>query len=63
MVVILRLGSVQVLNGDVFQAKIDETVHEITKIPTPRGELFDRNYQSIVENTTDFGNPNKVDRR
>lgn len=47
---ILQLGVVQILNGESFQAEIDETVEEVTKEPVPRGKIFDRNHEVLVDN-------------
>lgn len=47
---IIQLGIVQILNGKSFQEEIDSTTQDITKLPVPRGEIYDRNYNVIVKN-------------
>lgn len=47
---IIQLGVVQILHGQDFQNKVDHTVKDITKIPVPRGKMYDRNYNVIVDN-------------
>lgn len=47
---IFQLGVVQILNGEAFQDKIDETIQDTTKIPVPRGKIYDTNRNLIVEN-------------
>lgn len=49
-ILILQLGIVQILRGESYQAEIDETILDTTKIPVPRGKMYDRNYRVIVDN-------------
>ncbi|RDW19204.1 penicillin-binding protein 2 [Oceanobacillus arenosus] len=49
-VLILQLGVVQILNGEAYQDEIDRTIQDTTKIPVPRGKIFDRNYNVVVDN-------------
>ncbi|APC48247.1 penicillin-binding protein [Virgibacillus halodenitrificans] len=49
-VLILQLGVVQILNGEEFQKEIERTVKDTTKIPVPRGKIYDSNYDVIVDN-------------
>ncbi|GGA68443.1 peptidoglycan D,D-transpeptidase FtsI family protein [Ornithinibacillus halotolerans] len=49
-VLILQLGVVQILKGEEFQKEIEKTTQDITKLPVPRGEIYDRNYNVIVKN-------------
>ncbi|MFC3039071.1 peptidoglycan D,D-transpeptidase FtsI family protein [Virgibacillus xinjiangensis] len=49
-VLILQLGVVQILNGEEFQEEIDRTIQDTTKIPVPRGKIFDRNQNVVVDN-------------
>ncbi|WP_096270596.1 peptidoglycan D,D-transpeptidase FtsI family protein [Paucisalibacillus globulus] len=49
-VLILQLGVVQILNGESFQEEIDKTTQDTTKVPVPRGEIYDRNYNVIAKN-------------
>ena len=49
-VLVVQLGIVQILQGDAYQEEIDRTIQETTKIPVPRGKMYDRNYNVIVDN-------------
>ncbi|OZU89959.1 penicillin-binding protein [Virgibacillus indicus] len=49
-VLILQLGVVQILNGEDFQKEIDRTVQDTTKIPVPRGKIYDKNHDVVVDN-------------
>lgn len=49
-VLIIQLGVVQILNGEEFQAEIEQTSRDIIQSPTPRGKIYDRNHQVIVDN-------------
>ncbi|MBR3121425.1 MAG: penicillin-binding protein 2, partial [Oceanobacillus sp.] len=49
-VLILQLGVVQILNGEDFQQEIERTNLDTTKIPVPRGKIYDRNGDVIVDN-------------
>ncbi|PAV29055.1 penicillin-binding protein [Virgibacillus profundi] len=49
-VLIFQLGVVQILNGEDFQKEIDRTIQDTTKIPVPRGKIYDRNHDVIVDN-------------
>lgn len=49
-VLILQLGVVQILNGEAYQKEIERTVKDRTKIPVPRGKIYDRNHTLIVDN-------------
>ncbi|WP_087971686.1 peptidoglycan D,D-transpeptidase FtsI family protein [Oceanobacillus rekensis] len=49
-VLILQLGVVQILNGEDFQDEIERTNLDTTKIPVPRGKIYDRNGNVIVDN-------------
>lgn len=49
-VLILQLGVVQILNGEEFQAEIDETENDYTQKPVPRGNMYDRNHNLILDN-------------
>ncbi|WP_067730434.1 peptidoglycan D,D-transpeptidase FtsI family protein [Oceanobacillus damuensis] len=49
-VLILQLGVVQILNGEDFQEEIERTNLDTTKIPVPRGKIFDRYGNVIVDN-------------
>src|SRR5699024_3852193 len=47
---ILQLGVVQILNGEAYQDEINRTIKDTTKIPVPRGKIYDRNHNVIVDN-------------
>jgi cell division protein FtsI/penicillin-binding protein 2 len=47
---IFQLGVVQILNGEAFQEEIDRTIQDTTEIPVPRGKMYDRNFNLIVDN-------------
>ncbi len=47
---IFQLGIVQILNGEAFQSEIDSTIQDTTKIPVPRGKIYDTNGNLIVDN-------------
>lgn len=47
---ILQLGVVQILHGQEAQEEIDRTENVTTKIPVPRGKMFDRNGNLVVDN-------------
>lgn len=49
-VLILQLGVVQILNGEDFQEEIERVTQDTTKLPVPRGEIYDRNHQVIAKN-------------
>ncbi|MDY0396698.1 hypothetical protein RWE15_23315 [Virgibacillus halophilus] len=49
-VLIVQLGVVQILNGQEFQDKINSTVKDVTKVPVPRGKIYDRNHDVIADN-------------
>lgn len=48
---ILKLGVVQILNGEDFQDEIDRTIKDTTKIPVPRGRILDQNHNVVVGNS------------
>jgi len=49
-VLILQLGVVQILEGQDHQDEIDRTIEDTTKIPVPRGKIYDSNHNVIVDN-------------
>ncbi|MBB6454627.1 cell division protein FtsI/penicillin-binding protein 2 [Salirhabdus euzebyi] len=51
---ILQLGVVQILTGEEAQRVLDETEETVTSVPVPRGEMYDRNGNIIVENTPKY---------
>ncbi|GIO23127.1 penicillin-binding protein 2 [Oceanobacillus sp. J11TS1] len=47
---ILQLGVVQILKGESYQEEIERTNLDTTSVPVPRGKIFDRNGNIIVDN-------------
>ena len=51
IILILKLTSIQVLNKDKYIKKLDSlTVSEVYSTSTPRGRIYDRNYNLLVDN-------------
>src|SRR3954451_3779691 len=50
-VLILRLGVVQIVYGEDFKREIERTEDVTVNNPVPRGKMYDRNIQTIVDNT------------
>lgn len=49
--VVLKLGMVQILHGAEAQEEIDRTTNDTTKTPVPRGKMYDRFGNVIVDNS------------
>ena len=49
-VLILRLGELQIVFGDDFKREIERTEDVTVNNPVPRGKMFDRNGNVIVDN-------------
>lgn len=49
-VLIVQLGVVQILNGQTYQDEIEQTIQDTTVIPVPRGKIYDRNQNTLVDN-------------
>ncbi|WNF37758.1 penicillin-binding protein 2 [Bacillaceae bacterium IKA-2] len=47
---ILRLGVVQIVQGEEYQEKLDRTINKIDKIEAPRGIMYDRFGNIVVDN-------------
>ncbi|OIJ16735.1 hypothetical protein BKP37_05785 [Anaerobacillus alkalilacustris] len=47
---ILRLGVVQIVQGEEYQRKLERTVNVIAKNEAPRGVMYDRFGHTVVEN-------------
>ncbi|WP_373892823.1 peptidoglycan D,D-transpeptidase FtsI family protein [Virgibacillus sp. CBA3643] len=61
-VLILQLGVVQILNGDSFQEEIERTIEDTSKVPVPRGKIYDSNHDVVVDNKAQYSityTPNK----
>lgn len=50
-VLILRLGIVQIVYGEDYKREVERTEDITVNNPVPRGKMFDRNGQVIVDNT------------
>ncbi|PLS01796.1 peptidoglycan D,D-transpeptidase FtsI family protein [Neobacillus cucumis] len=50
-VLILRLGELQIVFGDDFKREIERTEDITVNNPVPRGKMYDRNGQTIVDNS------------
>ena len=51
LLLILRLGVVQIVYGEDFKREIERTEDITVNNPVPRGKMFDRNGKVIVDNT------------
>lgn len=49
-VLILRLGVVQIVQGEEYKKKLDRTNDVVVKTPAPRGKMYDRTGKIIVDN-------------
>ncbi|MEH7236032.1 peptidoglycan D,D-transpeptidase FtsI family protein [Bacillus sp. JJ1562] len=47
---ILRLGVVQIVHGEKFQKEVDKTENDTVNLPVPRGKIYDKNGNVIVDN-------------
>ncbi len=47
---ILRLGFIQIVQGDEFERELEQTSSETARIDAPRGLMYDRNGELIVDN-------------
>src|SRR5690606_31547030 len=47
---ILRLGVVQIVHGEKYQKEVEKTENEIVNLPVPRGKIYDKNGNVIVDN-------------
>jgi len=50
-ILILRLGELQIVFGDDFKREIQRTEDITVNNPVPRGKMYDRNGQAIVDNS------------
>ncbi|MEI3606824.1 penicillin-binding protein 2 [Pseudogracilibacillus sp. SE30717A] len=49
-ILVVQLGIVQILQGESFQEEIDRTIQDTSRSPVPRGKIYDRNGELIVDN-------------
>ncbi|MGX1901040.1 peptidoglycan D,D-transpeptidase FtsI family protein [Thermolongibacillus altinsuensis] len=47
---ILRLGVVQIVYGEQYRKEVERTENVTVNTPAPRGKIYDRNHQIIVDN-------------
>ncbi|SFE29798.1 peptidoglycan D,D-transpeptidase FtsI family protein [Alteribacillus iranensis] len=47
---ILRLGYIQIVQGDDFERDLEQTASEVTRVDAPRGLMYDRNGELLVDN-------------
>jgi cell division protein FtsI/penicillin-binding protein 2 len=53
-VLIFRLGVVQIVHGEDYQRKIERTENVTANTSVPRGKIFDRNNQTVVDNRSKY---------
>lgn len=51
---VLRLGVVQIVNGEVYQAEVEKTENITARLDAPRGKMFDRYGRLLVDNKPIF---------
>lgn len=49
-IIILRLGVVQIVDGEEFKKELERTENIIVENPVPRGKIYDRKWRTIVDN-------------
>ncbi|KAB2493580.1 peptidoglycan D,D-transpeptidase FtsI family protein [Priestia endophytica] len=49
-ILILRLGLVQIVQGEDYKREVEETQDSTVSNPAPRGKIYDRYHRSIVDN-------------
>ncbi|SFA42170.1 cell elongation-specific peptidoglycan D,D-transpeptidase [Anoxybacillus pushchinoensis] len=47
---ILRLGVIQIVYGEQYRKEVERTESITVNTPAPRGKIYDRNYQVVVDN-------------
>src|SRR5699024_9023359 len=48
--VILEFGVLQMFHGSAYEYDINRMIEDTTKMPVPRGKIYDRNHNVIVDN-------------
>ncbi len=48
---IIRLGVVQIVQGEEYSKEVNRTEVDIAKYPAPRGKMYDSHHRVIVDNT------------
>lgn len=49
-IVILRLGVVQIVDGEEYKKELERTENIIVENPVPRGKIYDRKWRTVVDN-------------
>lgn len=49
-ILIIRLGVIQLVNGESYSKEANTSNHKTVKTSTPRGKIYDRNQRLIVDN-------------
>jgi penicillin-binding protein A len=49
-ILVIKLGTLQIVQGEDFKKEIDRTENHIVREPVPRGKIFDRYGRLIVDN-------------
>ncbi|HHY72208.1 MAG TPA: penicillin-binding protein 2 [Bacillus bacterium] len=49
-IIILRLGVVQIVNGEEYKKELERTENITVENPVPRGKIYDRKWRTIVDN-------------
>ncbi|PGQ48769.1 penicillin-binding protein, partial [Bacillus thuringiensis] len=49
--IIIRLGKVQIVDGEGYKNAVEKQENTTVSIPVPRGQIFDRDGEKVVNNT------------
>lgn len=49
--IIIRLGKVQIVDGEGYKNAVEKQENTTVSIPVPRGQIFDREGEKVVNNT------------
>nr|WP_263327721.1 penicillin-binding protein 2 [Neobacillus sp. Marseille-Q6967] len=64
-ILIIRLGTIQIVQGEEYRAESEKTTKTVYSWNTPRGKIYDRNGNVLVENepiyTLTYANPSNED--
>ncbi|WP_240376652.1 penicillin-binding transpeptidase domain-containing protein [Bacillus piscicola] len=47
---VLRLGYIQIVQGDDFERDLEQSTSEVSRVDAPRGLMYDRNGELLVDN-------------
>lgn len=53
-ILVVQLGVIQILQGESLQDEINKTVQDTSKEPVPRGKIYDRNFNLVVDNDAKY---------